>query len=106
GASLLVCYEVLTPAGQVCARAASSIVKVDAGTSRPVRFTAEEREALAPLLDAPVTFRRCPAPSHANALRRGCPSGPGREAGRWRLSAGGPARSGPAHLPPLVSAAG
>ena len=58
GASLLVCYEVLTPAGQVCARAASSIVKVDAGSGRPVRFTAEEREALAPLLDDPVTFRR------------------------------------------------
>ena len=58
GASLLVCYEVLTPTGEVCARAATSIVKVDAGSGRPSRFSDEEREALAPLLDDPVTFRR------------------------------------------------
>lgn len=58
GASLLVCYEVLTPGGEVCARAASSIVKVDAGTGRPARFTDEQRQALEPLLDDPVEFRR------------------------------------------------
>lgn len=58
GASLLVCYEVLTPAGEVCARAATSIVKVDASSGRPSRFTQEERAALAPLVEAPVEFRR------------------------------------------------
>ena len=58
GASLLVCYQVLTPTGEVCARAATSIVKVDAGTGRPARFSDDEREALAPLVDDPVEFRR------------------------------------------------
>lgn len=58
GASLLVCYEVVSPGGQVCARAASSIVKVDAGSGRPARFSDEERQALEPLLDEPIEFRR------------------------------------------------
>jgi acyl-CoA thioester hydrolase len=61
GASLEVCYEVCSPAGgerQVFARAATTIVLVDAATDRPRRITAEERAAWSPLLDAPIAFRR------------------------------------------------
>lgn len=58
GASLLICYAILDPRGQVCAKAASSIVKVDAQDGAPTRFTSAEREALQPLLGDPVQFRR------------------------------------------------
>ncbi|WP_235856817.1 acyl-CoA thioesterase [Occultella glacieicola] len=58
GASLEVCYEVHGPDGQVCARAATSIVMVDAATGRPRRLTDDERGALEPLLEQPIEFRR------------------------------------------------
>ncbi|HLS25593.1 MAG TPA: thioesterase family protein [Beutenbergiaceae bacterium] len=58
GASLDVCYEVRSPAGQVCARAMSSVVLVDAHSGRPRRLTESERAALETLLDDPIEFRR------------------------------------------------
>lgn len=58
GASLEVCYEVYSPAGVLCAKAATSIVMVDAATASPRRLTDEERAALGELLEDPITFRR------------------------------------------------
>jgi len=58
GASLLICYQIRGAQDRVCAKAASSIVKVDAATGAPVRFDATEREALQPLLDDELEFRR------------------------------------------------
>lgn len=58
GASLEVCYEVLSPAGVLCARAATSIVMVDAASGRPRRLTDGERSALERLLDDPIELRR------------------------------------------------
>ena len=58
GASLEVCYEVYSPQQVLCAKAATSIVMVDAGSGRPRRLTATERSALEPLLEEPLTFRR------------------------------------------------
>src|SRR5699024_3593661 len=58
GASLLICYQIRGAQDLVCAKAASSIVKVDAATGAPVRFDATEREALQPLLDDELEFRR------------------------------------------------
>ncbi|WP_159622193.1 acyl-CoA thioesterase [Ruania rhizosphaerae] len=57
-ASLEVCYELLSPRGEVAAKAATSIVMVDAATGRPRRLSDEERAALAPLVEDPVEFRR------------------------------------------------
>jgi acyl-CoA thioester hydrolase len=63
GSSIEVCYEVLSPietagaAGQtVYARAATTVVKVDAESGRPLRISPEERAAWEPYLDAPVVF--------------------------------------------------
>lgn len=58
GASLDVCYEVFTPQGQVCARAATSLVMIDARTGQPRRLTDTERRTLQTLVDEPITFRR------------------------------------------------
>lgn len=58
GASLDVCYEVCSPAGQVCARAMSAVVLVDAASGKPRRLTESERAALERLLDEPIEFRR------------------------------------------------
>ncbi|UFU05319.1 acyl-CoA thioesterase [Ruania halotolerans] len=58
GASLEVCYEVYSPAGALCAKAATSIVMVDAATGRPRRLADSERGALEALLEAPIEFRR------------------------------------------------
>ena len=58
GASLEVCYEVLNPSGQVCARAATSLVMVDVSTGKPRRLTDTERGALQVLVDEPIAFRR------------------------------------------------
>src|SRR5699024_3757403 len=58
GASLEVCYEVFAPAGTSCARAATSIVMVDAAPGRPRRLSPGERDALGALLDEPLQFRR------------------------------------------------
>ena len=65
GASLDVCYEVRSPAGVEpsveYARAASTIVLVDAGTQRPRRISPEEREAWGAFVEEPVVFTKRPA---------------------------------------------
>jgi acyl-CoA thioester hydrolase len=62
GSSLEICYEVWSPIGieprVLFARAATTIVLLDAATQRPRRITDREREACAAYLDAPLEFRR------------------------------------------------
>ncbi|MGY4857123.1 acyl-CoA thioesterase [Cryobacterium sp. AP23] len=62
GASLDVCYEVCSPAGQepaqVFARASTTIVLVDAATERPRKINDIERAAWTPYLESPVAFAR------------------------------------------------
>ncbi|WP_089772948.1 acyl-CoA thioesterase [Ruania alba] len=58
GASLEVCYELRSPAGTLCAKAATSIVMVEAASGRPRRLTEDERTALESLLEDPIEFRR------------------------------------------------
>jgi acyl-CoA thioester hydrolase len=62
GASLDVCYEVCSPAGQepaqVFARATTTIVLVDAVTERPRKINDVERAAWTPYLESPVAFGR------------------------------------------------
>lgn len=59
GASIDVCYEVPGPAG-LAARAATTIVLVDAGSGRPRRISEHERRTWQWLMDEPITFRRRP----------------------------------------------
>ncbi len=60
GSSIEVCYEVCSPveAGEqtVYARAATTVVKVDAASGRPLRLSARERAARTPYLGHPVRF--------------------------------------------------
>lgn len=63
GSSIEVCYEVCSPvetAGEVgqtvYARATTVVVKVDAASGRPLRLSAEEREAWAPHVSAPIEY--------------------------------------------------
>lgn len=62
GASLDVCYEVCSPDDTappiVFAKAATTIVLVDAASGRPRRITEREREAWTPYVDAPVAFAK------------------------------------------------
>ncbi|WP_084130366.1 thioesterase family protein [Demequina sp. NBRC 110055] len=63
GASVEICYEVRSPladdeAQTVYARAATTLVLVEAATGRPRRFSEAQRAAWAPYGDAPVQFRR------------------------------------------------
>lgn len=62
GASLMVCYEMYTPAGteprQLFTRATSTLVMVDAASGRPRRITARERDAWLPYLDDAIEFSR------------------------------------------------
>lgn len=62
GASIEICYEVWSPEGTpepvLFAKAATTIVLVDAATDRPRRLTQAERDAWSPHLDQPVEFRR------------------------------------------------
>lgn len=62
GASLEICYEVWSPVGSaepvLYAKAATTLVLIDAQTQRPRRLTEEEREAWEPHLGEPVVFRR------------------------------------------------
>jgi acyl-CoA thioester hydrolase len=62
GASLDVCYEILSPAAgaeqTLFAKAATTIVLVDAASGRPRRITDREREAWAAHIDAPVVFSK------------------------------------------------
>jgi len=62
GASLEVNYEVHAPRGAerdvLFARAATTLVMVDARTTRPRRISARERALWEPYLEAPLEFRR------------------------------------------------
>ncbi|WAC65680.1 thioesterase family protein [Agrococcus sp. SL85] len=59
GASMDICYEVLAPdRAVVYARAATTVVMLDAASGRPRRLTDAEREAWEPYLEEPVAFRR------------------------------------------------
>lgn len=62
GASLEVCYEVRSPVGaapeQLFTRATTTIVLVDTASGRPRRISDAEREAWAPYVEEPLTFRR------------------------------------------------
>lgn len=62
GSSLEVCYEICSPAEappqQVYARASTVVVKVDAASGRPVRFTPDERAAFENYLGEPITLGR------------------------------------------------
>jgi len=62
GASLDVCYEILSPAGDdeqtLFAKAATTVVLVDAASGRPRRMSDREREAWAAHVDDPVAFAK------------------------------------------------
>jgi acyl-CoA thioester hydrolase len=59
GASMQVCYEVRSPdRAELYARAATTVVMLDAATGFPRRLTGAERAAWEPYLEAPVEFRR------------------------------------------------
>lgn len=62
GASLDVCYEVYSPAGEVprtlYTRAVTTIVLADSTSGRPRRIGEHEREAWTPYLGEPLAFRR------------------------------------------------
>ncbi len=62
GASLEICYEVRSPVGAepnvLFARAATTLVLVDAATQRPRRISDIERAAWSPYLEEPVAFTK------------------------------------------------
>lgn len=62
GADLEVCYEVCSPIGaeqfELYARASTTVVLVDAATTRPRRLSSEERAAWLPFLEEPLAFTR------------------------------------------------
>ncbi|MBU6265835.1 MAG: acyl-CoA thioesterase [Actinomycetales bacterium] len=66
GASLDVCYEIYSPTQtatpenpqQLFAKATTTIVLVDAKTTKPRRLTDVEREAIAPYTGENITFKR------------------------------------------------
>jgi acyl-CoA thioester hydrolase len=62
GASLELCYEVWSPAGAesatLYARAATTLVLVDAASGRPRRINMHERAAWAPYAEAAIEFHR------------------------------------------------
>jgi acyl-CoA thioester hydrolase len=59
GASIEVCYEVRDddPAAEPYARAAATLVLVEAATGRPRRIGDVERAAWEPYVEAPIAFR-------------------------------------------------
>ncbi len=62
GANIEICFELYSPAGVeprvLYARAATSIVTVDAASGRPTRIPALLRELWAPYLEEPLHFTR------------------------------------------------
>ena len=62
GASIEVCFELYSPIGilprVLYARAATSIVTVDAASGRPTRFPAHLREVWGPYREDPIHFTR------------------------------------------------
>ena len=62
GASIEVCFELFSPSAttprQLYARAATTIVTVDAASGRPTRFPPYLSDAWAPYREEPIAFRR------------------------------------------------
>ncbi|MGO1392418.1 acyl-CoA thioesterase [Agrococcus casei] len=59
GASVTVCYEVMSPDRDVVyARATTTVVMVDAATGSPRRLTDAERSTWEPFTEDPIEFRR------------------------------------------------
>ena len=62
GASIEICFELFSPSGVeprvLYARAATSIVTVDAASGRPTRIPALLRELWAPYIEEPLRFTR------------------------------------------------
>lgn len=62
GASLELCYEIWSPAGTepetLYARAATTLVFVEAASGRPRRINDRERSSWEPYLEDPIRFRR------------------------------------------------
>lgn len=62
GSSLEVCYDICGPAESspqaLYARAVTVVVKVDAASGAPVRFSTDERAAFELYLDEPLVLRR------------------------------------------------
>jgi acyl-CoA thioester hydrolase len=62
GASLLLCYEVFSPADveprALYARAATTLVMVDRANGAPQRISDSQRAAWTPYIEEPVAFRR------------------------------------------------
>ncbi len=62
GASLQVCYEVYSPAGEeprtLYVRAATTIVLADRESGAPRRITDDERAAWSPFVEEPLVFRQ------------------------------------------------
>ncbi|MFG6476534.1 acyl-CoA thioesterase [Microbacterium sp. P06] len=62
GSSADICFEVHTPVGVdpavLYARATVVVVIVDTATGRPTRWSETERTAWAPLISAPIDYRR------------------------------------------------
>ncbi|MHC2999084.1 4-hydroxybenzoyl-CoA thioesterase [Microbacterium sp. HJ5] len=63
GSSIEVCYEVRSPretavggVQTVYARATTVVVKVDAGSGRPLRLSSEERAVWSPYLGEPIAY--------------------------------------------------
>jgi acyl-CoA thioester hydrolase len=62
GASLKLCYEIYSPAGAddrvLYAKAATTLVMVDAATGKPQRIGEDQRAAWEPYVEAPIDFSR------------------------------------------------
>jgi acyl-CoA thioester hydrolase len=62
GASLEVCYEIHTPVGveprQLYVRASTTLVLVDAASSRPQRISGEQREVFSRYVEEPLQFAK------------------------------------------------
>lgn len=62
GASIEVCFELFSPSGELprllYARAATTIVTVDAASGRPTRIPKNLTDAWAPFREDPIRFRR------------------------------------------------
>ncbi|MDQ1084053.1 MULTISPECIES: thioesterase family protein [Microbacterium] len=62
GSSADICFEVFSPAGDadpvLYARATVVVVLVDTASGRPIRWSAAERDAWAPVTGDPIDYRR------------------------------------------------
>ena len=62
GASLMLCYEIFSPEGVepriLYAKAATTLVMVDAKAGKPKRISDDQRTAWEPYVEAPIDFTR------------------------------------------------